>query len=114
MKFLPATFNQHTIMQTFNSFNALAAAQHAAPLQSQMSVFNADDDGTVALLRELKQLDASVDAAIIAAENEYTSAAEDARSPLKRIKSMVRNLIPPVQRDVDASAAYNAALPGKK
>ena len=28
-------------MQTFNSFNALAVAQHEAPLQSQMSVFNA-------------------------------------------------------------------------
>jgi len=27
-------------MQTFNSFNELAAAQTAAPLQSQMSVFN--------------------------------------------------------------------------
>lgn len=28
-------------MQTFNSFNSLAAVQHTAPLQSQMSVFNA-------------------------------------------------------------------------
>ena len=32
-------------MQTFNSFNELANAQHAAPLQSQMSVFNGKQDG---------------------------------------------------------------------
>jgi len=31
-------------MQTYNSFNELAAAQTAAPLQSQMSVFNATDE----------------------------------------------------------------------
>jgi len=33
----------HRIMQTFNSFNELATAQQTAPLQSQMSVFNADE-----------------------------------------------------------------------
>ena len=86
-------------MQTYNSFNEMAAAQSASPLVSDMSVFNADtvdmqkwNDDIVPLYHNLPTIISQIRAAYVAFQEICTNGGI-CMPPLKRHATRCRNYL---------------------